>query len=520
MKRNLPVFITLMVITLMGNSVQADLFRAYDLHFAGKFYSYHVEDLNNDGMRDIIIFDKRGKDETKKERWLSIYFQNQQGFPSNPGQSFRLPDDVIVFDIGDVAGDHKKEFVYFAPGGVYYFVLADSGFVLKPIRLFNTESIFMIPDPSTILIWDFVSDLNGDYLDEVIVPRFKRCDIYFRRENGTTWVVNQIPLSMESHVFGYYSPRFSVGLKADALYSIPFLLFDDFNADGRKDLIGVYRDSLLVFCQEVSGFFSQRYLQKIPIDYGSIWRGAKIIRVNLGDQVERKYLMRIRDLNHDGILDIVSLRISTEKSIVKPETDLSIFFGKRDTTDSAGRIYFSQEPDQIIKPDGTMLVVDIWDFNHDGRLDLLLPVVKVGITRIIKMLLTKTAEVEASFYLMNAEGRYPEKPDFSAKMVVKFTLRGGASSPVYEIADFNADGNLDILSSLEEKRLVLFWGKEQGVVQSTISANYHVLLPQDGELVKAIDLNGDKKSDVIITYEENDASRKKLRNTLKVLLAN
>ena len=165
-------------------------------------------------------------------------------------------------------------------------------------------------------------------------------------------------------------------------------------------------------------------------------------------------------------------------------------------------------------------MLDIVDLNHDQKLDLVIPVVKVSLMNIINMLLTRRVEIHAETYLMNSAGFYEEKPDIKTKLVVKFSYRGGATAPVYEVADFNGDGHLDILSSLEEKKLVFFWGNEKNVLDKTIGSKFNIFLPQNGDLVKAIELNGDNKSDVIINYGEDNAVHSNLRKTLRILLAN
>ncbi len=137
---------------------------------------------------------------------------------------------------------------------------------------------------------------------------------------------------------------------------------------------------------------------------------------------------------------------------------------------------------------------------------------------IINMLLTKTVDIHAEIYLMNSTGFYNAEPDIRTKLVVKFTYRGGATAPVYEVADFNGDGYLDVMSSLEEKKLVFFWGNEKDVFNKTIGSKFNVFLPQNGELVKAIELNGDNKSDVIINYGEENAAHANLKKTLRILL--
>ncbi|MFQ6115283.1 MAG: FG-GAP repeat domain-containing protein, partial [bacterium] len=497
-----------------------ELFRTYNLEFEGELASYHMEDLNSDGLMDCLLFVNRKHKGTAKERSLLLFIQNENGFLQKPTQTFKVGDQIILFDIGDVTGDSNKEFVYFARRGVFYYTMTDTGFALVPQLLFETESMFMLSDRKTLLTWNFVADITGDHVDEVLVPKITKLNIYYRNPTNNAWLINEIPLSVETKVFGYFDKRFSVGNKARALYSTPYILLEDFNSDGRDDLLGVYRDSLVVFCQEESGFFSQTSKQKIELSFGDIWHGAKIQRTHIEEKGERTFLMKIVDLNDDAIVDVVSTRVSTRESIMNPKTEILIYFGKKDTSKSNNTIYFDQAPDQIVKPGGTQLVLDILDLNQDNKFELIVPVVKVGITRLIKILLTKSVEIEAEYYEIGEDGYYQEKPKRKIKMAVRFSFRGGPASPVYEIEDFNGDGLLDILSSLEEKRLVIFWGDKKNVINSHVGARFNFILPQDGELVKAMDLNGDHKSDVIITYGEEDVIRKRLSHGVKILLAN
>ena len=88
------------------------------------------------------------------------------------------------------------------------------------------------------------------------------------------------------------------------------------------------------------------------------------------------------------------------------------------------------------------------------------------------------------------------------------------------MAEFNGDGNLDIMSRMEEKKVVFVWGKKKNVLDKTIGSKFNVFLPQNGDLVKAIELNEDNNSDVSINYREDNAVHMNLRKTLRVLLAN
>ncbi len=497
-----------------------DLFNIYDLKYQGEFLAYHVNDLNNDQLKDILILQKQHNLEKQKEHWLSVYFQNEEGFSPSPVQHFKLPGQIIAFDIGDVSGDARKELVYFSRNGLSYYSPTDSGFTLTSSRLIESSSLFMLPGDYASFSFDFVRDVNADGVDDLLVPDVRHFDFYFRKQANASWQRNRIPLLPESSYSGFYNSRYSVGHRVNAVYSVPYLTFADFNSDSRDDVIAVYRDSLVVHLLKEDGLFDQEPLCRLPINFGEIWRGGKIQRTRWGDDSIKKHLMRLVDLDGDGLLDAVVVQKSTRKSIMRPATDVRIHFGRTDRSNSPASLYFLDEPDQIVRPGGTQLILDILDFNKDGRSDLLLPVVKVGLGNIIRVLLTKNIKIQAETYFLGEDRKYPQSPDQVNELMVSFTYRGGATSPVYELADFNADGLLDILGSIKENTLVFVHGKQNSGFKKNIGNRFHVPLPQNGERVGAINLNRDKKADIVINYAESNPRIKELKKVLRILLAN
>lgn len=508
----------LFLIVVQSSGLAKSLFQVHDIVYANRLNSYRIEDLNNDGLKDLLVVTSDA-DSTMSNRWLSIYLQNRDGFADAPVQTFRIDSNVIVFDIGNVAGDEKKEFVTLNAGTIEYYALSDTGFTLSQIPIATVQSIFMLPDNRSSINFDFVRDLNNDQVDELFVPGLTKATVYERDVRTDKWRNYTLPLRAESHLSGFYNKRFSVGARAVAAYTTPYIALENFNTDGHADLLAVYRDSLVVFCQADDGRFSRSCHHNIPLHFGRIWNGSKIQRSRIGEESVRNSLMRILDLDGDGLLDVVAVRISTEESFLNPNNEIRIHYGQLDSTNSREHFKFSEIPNQIIKPGGTQLVLDILDLNGDKKFDLLTPVVKVGLRNIIRMMLTSSVEISAETYLMSREDVYPEKPDRKVRLVVNFGSRGGAASPVYEIADFNADGFPDILSSHTDQ-LLFFWGKAGDVFESSIGARYNVYLPQDGERVMTTDLNGDGKADIIIDYAESNPRRKKLRNLLRILLRN
>lgn len=160
-------------------------FHIVDLQYSGDLLSYAVEDLNNDQLQDILIFSLHYGNSSGKERWLSIFLQKTTGFDAEPDQSFQLPQDLVICDTGDIAGDGRKELVYFGAGELRYLHMQGNAFDQKPISLWQTESIFILPDHNKVRRWDFVRDFNGDGHDDLFVQDFLQARLFLRQPRVT-----------------------------------------------------------------------------------------------------------------------------------------------------------------------------------------------------------------------------------------------------------------------------------------------------------------------------------------------
>ncbi len=492
----------------------AELFSEYFLSCAGKIERVHTQDLNADHRADIILF---YHDKNSSQRKFALFFQRNDGFPEQADQVFTLPEDASIIDFGDIARTAGQELVYFTPNALFFHTLDDSGYQNQRSVFQKIRSIFLYPDKRKIRLWDFVTDFNGDTRDEVFVPQFTGSTIFIMQKQSDEWRRNDLDLRPLSRPFSHFDPRFSVGTKAGSVITLPYLLLHDFDADGRNDLITIEKKRLTVHRLLPDGSFSKTAVETIPLNHGDIWPGAKIMRTHLDDEGERQFLMRLTDIDGDGLLDIVSAFISTKNSLINPETSTRIYCGKK-TAD--GRFYFEKNPDYYIEPDGTQMVIDIFDFNHDGRMDFLIPTIKIGVTSIIKMLLTRSVNFEAQLFLMHGERGYSAKAQQKIEMNVKFSFRGGAASPIYEVADLTGDGLLDILTSADEEKLLLYHGGQSRIFKKTARDSYRIILPQDGTLVKTVELNEDSRADVIIRYEEEKLRWMGKSNGIIVLLNN
>ncbi len=508
-------------------ALSAPPFRVHDLRVDGDVGYYLAEDLNEDGLRDLTVFHTKGE-AGHRERWLSIFYQTAAGFPSGPQRSFRVDPRAVVLDIGDVLPAHGKEIAFLARDGLYACAPENSPFSPSlPLgergpggegsKILDAPSIFQVPSPSSLAAFDFILDLNGDGVEEVLIPQLDRCAIYAKGPDGLLRLTGAVETGLIPSIWAPSAGRLAVGLGVYAGLNTPRFLTVDFNGDRRPDLLTVYADSLCAFLQRPDGSFSGPPDRVINVRFDRIAAGTENIRTGQeGDRDERTILTKITDLNGDGRIDLVVLRTSHKKGIFNSETQVQVYYGRRADAQSL----FPQSPDQAIKGSGVQVLTDVVDFDGDGRLDLFIPTVKAGLTQIIQMLITRTVDVEGSLYLMGKDGRYPSSPSYKRSFTVNFDFKSHYEEPVYQAEDLNGDGRLDILTSAEAAELQGFYGHPARVFGKRPDLYFRVKLPRNGQRVRAMPLNADGRADVVITYEKQDEEEgENLRGMMRVLLS-
>jgi hypothetical protein len=217
----------------------------------------------------------------------------------------------------------------------------------------------------------------------------------------------------------------------------------DFNSDGNLDVVSANRDSnsLTVFLGNGNGTF--QLAQTIALSASPFGLVAG-------------------DLNHDGNLGlIVSPTNATSGGI-------EVLVGNGDGTFQAPAIIFPFGPDV-----DSCLTLSLADLNGDGNLDLV-----AGTTR----------REGISVLLGNGDGAF--------QVAVDYGLELGPIDQV-KIADFNEDGRLDLVSTNESEVSILL-GNGDGTFQNSVS--YPLLSPVS---IGVADFDRDGNADVVAVTINN-----------------
>ncbi len=133
------------------------------------------------------------------------------------------------------------------------------------------------------------------------------------------------------------------------------------------------------------------------------------------------------------------------------------------------------------------------------------------------MFLTRTVDVDVLFYIMGENGQYPDRPSARRNLQVVIDFRRSDTQPVYEFTDLKGEGVTDVLTSEDTNELMGFLESKREVFDAKRDLAFRVHLCGNGDRVKAMNLIGDGKADVVMTYERLDGP--KLTNFIRVLLS-
>jgi hypothetical protein len=497
--------LTTLLVVLVGApaptvAADDDAFDVYKLSVPGKLLQHRVEDLDGDGLKDILVVHRKGL-EPEETRWVSVFWQNaEKGFATGPEQSWEIDLEAAVLDIGDVAGDPRKEICYLTNIGIRYYPMDGDMFENESAHLFDAQGLVVHPARRTIPMIDFVRDWNGDGSDEVAIATFEGLSLYIRGDDGGFNPEDQILVELDTHIgrrwSGQHSDQNTTGLSTT--YTFPDVHQLDYNGDGLSDLIATTEDRVIVYLQQPDGTYETTASTDHLID-------VRTQEEKIEAYAEIETL--VEDLDGDGYADAVVTK-QTMKGFTNVRGVVNIFWG--------GPNGYNAEPDQLIISEGTASARAVFiDVNGDDRKDLVLPSIKFSLAAIIRILMTRSIKVFFNIFLLNDDGRISERPDFTKEVKFKIDFSGESDSQAMDLeGDYNADKRTDFVFATGKDELSVYLGEPAGE-DRLFSKKPVAKIEADayGELLNS-DINNDGYSDMIIYYPES----KDLKGTLEVLV--
>jgi hypothetical protein len=471
-----------------------------ELKLEGEVNNMVIEDVDKDGLRDLVVFHADASIKTPRRRVTVLWQDKVSGF--SLGQSFELEPgpEVAAMDVGQVDGKAGPDLIGLCPSGVIYYPNQGRDFGPKT-RLLDKDTALALASPRTLPLVDFVMDWNGDGYDDVLLFRFSQALLYSGGENGIDASASQ-PLSIKP----WGDVLAAGGVKGDEanqqdlismnLY-LPRAYSRDWNGDGKMDLVVVGRKDIRVFQQSDGGAYPPQPGKEYEVELFSPEDE------NFSAQPYYPYYppsLSLADVDQDGKCDLVGQQMVGLLGSMKSKVVL--YWGKTGSLDTG-------VPDVEFKPKDLGIMVLVADVNRDGLHDIVVPTLGLNLFSVGRVLVTGGFPVEINYYLQKENNSFAKDPDFTKTVDLVFDLekfRLAAGIPGV-FADINGDGYPDDAIGKTKTKLEISINDSTGEhsgQKETIS------LPV-GSMIIVKDLDGDNKAEIVLNYLDDPDHRGELR---------
>jgi hypothetical protein len=463
-------------------------FKRFDFKLKGQVTDVITEDINGDGLRDAVAVHV-DLDQDPPARRLAIFMQTKEGFDPNQKIEWNFPAEIASIDVGDVSADPGQELVFITEHGVSYSTVAN-GQVSAPRELMPVQSVVATAYERGVPYYNFVRDYTGDGKDDVLVVGFTEALIAIQKE-GYEWVEETLRVRPQMDI-----QSFDIGrLMGDSehpmyrvAYYVPVVYSIDNNSDGRVDLVINYRRAVDVFNQNAQGFSAQpdkkykiELMKEGETGGGGRGRGGPMGPANLV----------FTDLDGDGKMDVIANQ--AKGNIASMKSRAALYWGNDGSADK-------NQPSQDFTCENTVMAIFVRDINKDGAMDIILPSMDLSVWTAGKVLVTGGFDVKWNIFLQKPDHSFATSPDrmFITNLkfdMSKFELAGGIPNV---FGDFNGDGYPDQAV-----------GEEDNVLHLTLRGQDGEPMPIEEKITvpvsmfnRAIDMNNDKLSDLVIHYDD------------------
>lgn len=481
--------------------------RAGDLAFSprtlevpeGRVIETFATDLDGDSRMDLLAEVQIGW-RPEKRGAVAFFRQAEEGLPLVPTAIMIVKPDWVMHDVGEVAGE--RQWCVTDSDGLLCLKGSRLGADAQPERVIEARPLWRFRHDDPPACWDFIRDFNGDGRDDILIPVEEGLAVYQWVADGEGMRYQRGPLlaiPMDAYAFsGLAMSQRALDYSAGMAMRIPRLVSTDINGDGRPDLCALWREHV------------QCHLQKEDLNFEREPEARLFFNV-LTQQEKRRggvnFFQTLDDLNGDGLADLMMSKVWG--GVREMQSRIEIRWGSSARQDGHR---WNAEPDQVIKAEGYTGQQWLLDWDKDGRKEIILPNVEIGVFKMVGVLMSGTISVNYLRYGFK-EGLYGA-PKALTEFILPLDLSRGAiipgMRPVFGY-DFNGDARPDAASAPDPDTLVILLGQPDGSLDSetrmavATSLNTHFA-----------DLNGDGATDIHTIFPEDAARERQIQLQLSV----
>ncbi|MBS2032538.1 MAG: VCBS repeat-containing protein [Deltaproteobacteria bacterium] len=481
--RFLVTLVLLGALTPLAHAEDKLQFDVQQLATEGEVRHVEAADLDGDGKLDLVVATVLGEDE-KAQRLFAIFWNQGDSFNAKPDLVLPAPADLCVYDLADVDGKPGAELLVVAPNGVRAVSFVGRA-PSAPKELLTQPTLFMRAPHEQLARFKLLHPLGANQAPVLLVPGLGSLGVYVRA--GDAWTrKSELQIDVEESVDvppREERDRSLVGLPAFSVSTrFPVLHVVDLNGDGLPDLVMAHEDEVRAFVQNADGTFPP----KPTLVHAFNVRGKE-----KGSDNPPQLHISLMDVDGDGRADAIITK-QVNEGITSATTTVFVYLGTPEG--------FRDKADQVIHSDGASFAgVQLVDLTGDGKPDLVMPSVKIGLFAIVRMLTSKSIKVVWQLYPMGPDRKFAAKPTADRDMVLKLDLEGHTDLQAIDMeGDYDGDGVRDLAFGTDADELSLFKGGAPGELFSD-SPVARVPVRAYGQLL-AVALDGGKRTDVVLWY--------------------
>lgn len=448
-----------------------------ELNLPGDLGDFAMADFDGDSLLEIIALcaDDRGPEPARRG---CVFYQSEGAYEPDSGVIFDVPPDAVAFDTGDIDGDNRPEILYLSHEGLYAMKVT-GGKIESPRPVIEKTTVFHLPTSESVSYWDFYRVSPRSDRAFLLIPTLSGLSVYSVGNRGVAQATD-IPLHHRAAARsgGIFEMRDRIGFTYK--YFLPVIEFCDYDGDGVEDIFIIDDRDVSIFAGNLQGGF-----EKDPIDRpcDKLWPEAR------GDDTD--FNVQVRDLNRDGLADLI---VSQNRGGIKNlESNIRIYLCEI-------REGYNETPSFSRNVSNSAGMAYLHDLNNDGRIDIVIPALKIGITALMKMLILNRLDLALDVYLQAAGGRYPDEPSLSTSISALVDLDTGNISFGENIAvtgDFNGDNLSDFLIETGDGTLDIYFGTIGTALARSPGWSYKLPKPSS---IMAADCDNDGFSEILAFY--------------------
>lgn len=415
----------------------------------------HLQDVDNDGLTDLLVF-------LPRQNELQLYRQRRSGYAGTPDQTLTFPPQSAWIAVRDIDGQPGDELLISTATGILCFRQDRGAFEASPRTLIEAQQVFVTKAPRIMTTLPNPEDANA-----VIPVTFADHAVLYQKDSDGTWRPGRtFDLSPCEARWRTYQGDWTLGPGSSANINIR----TEFRANAPDHQI------------------EEKQSEETEIQ--------ALVDKTVKDAEWGRYGRQQQDVNGDGREDLVLWRAGGD---VNPRTTTLIFLRGPDDR-------LPERPTQVVRSSGIPIRVDrdqrvspFWDLDGDSRCELILVALKTRVTSWSGLVdIALSGGVDWVFTVRSGkDGTYSGGPDFRMDLTT-MTPRSGAIAYLFLIdGDFNGDGREDLLVERTPEQFDVYLSStDAGFFQNRPPVVFEA--PVEARQVDTSDLNGDGISDFYV----------------------